>query len=160
MHQQDRAFDRAGAREGVDGAVLKVDEIGFDAASRCGRRPAFGDEANGEFFGAEHLQASVAFGPGDWQDVFFRVHVDPGGAECGDSPVDSLGHLRGAGDAAANLVGETAKIFFEWRRAHHDGENFGGGCGAGGFSSGAGGSCRRGGLAGERIGSGRELSLS
>jgi hypothetical protein len=153
-----REYSLKRSAEVVGGAVLDVDEIGFDAASGCVRRPTLGDEADWEFFRAEQLQASVAFGPGDWQRVLLGVNVDTCGAKGCDTPVDGLSHLRGAGDAAADFVGEAAEILFQRRGSHDDGKDFSGGCGAGGFGGGAG--CGgAGGLAGERIGLGRQLGL-
>lgn len=101
-----------------------------------------------------------AFAPGILEGVFFGVDIDASGAEGGYGPIDGFGHFWGAGDAAADVVGEAAEIFFERGIAHDDGSDF---CGClragGGFDGGAAGGALDGLRGMQRIGvCGRELS--
>ena len=108
--------------------------VRFHARRRRGGRKSDRNERDGEMHGTEQFQTRVAFAPGVRKQIFFRVHIHARGAKSGDGPIDGFGHFRRAGDAAADFIGEAAKIFFQRRLTHHDGRDFGGGLRArGGF---------------------------
>ena len=112
MHQQKRAFyPRAGGVEIFGRAVAHVDDVGFDAARRCGGRPSQTDGAQRKFYVAEQFETRVAFAPAERQLVFFGVHLHACRAKRRAAPLDGARHLRRARNAAADFIGQTAQVF-------------------------------------------------